>query len=116
MLTNLIAHAIKYSPEGATVIVRARRHEGGVRLSVAANGPGIEARHLPRLFERFYRVDTSRSRSLGGTGLGLAIVKHMAEAMGAIASVESVVGQGTTFHIDLKIAPEAGHPDALGGD
>lgn len=116
VLTNLIDNAIKYSPEGATVIVRARRHEGGVRLSVADNGPGIEARHLPRLFERFYRVDTSRSRSLGGTGLGLAIVKHMAEAMGAIASVESVVGQGTTFHIDLKIAPEAGHPDALGGD
>ncbi len=105
VLTNLIDNAIKYSPEGARVTVRARPRDGSVRVSVEDNGPGIEARHLPRLFERFYRVDTSRSRSLGGTGLGLAIVKHMCEAMRATVSVESAVGQGTTFHVDLRRAP-----------
>lgn len=107
VLTNLIDNAIKYSPEGATVTVRAApRGTDAVRVSVEDNGPGIEARHLPRLFERFYRVDASRSRQLGGTGLGLAIVKHLAEAMGATVSVESTPGVGTTFHVDLRTADE----------
>jgi two-component system phosphate regulon sensor histidine kinase PhoR len=104
VLTNLIENAIKYSPEGAAVTVRARRQGDRVRLSVEDNGPGIEGRHLGRIFERFYRVDTGRSRALGGTGLGLAIVRHLCEAMRAPVSVESAVGRGTTFHVDLLAA------------
>jgi two-component system phosphate regulon sensor histidine kinase PhoR len=70
-------------------------------MSVADTGPGIEPRHLPRLFERFYRVDPGRSRELGGTGLGLAIVKHLVEAMGGSVGVASTVGAGTTFTFTL---------------
>jgi len=104
VLTNLIENAVKYSPEGSRVTVRARRVGDRVRVSVEDNGTGIEARHLGRIFERFYRVDTGRSRALGGTGLGLAIVKHLGEAMRAPVSVESTVGRGTTFHVDLLAA------------
>lgn len=104
VLVNLLDNAIKYSGEGATVTVRAEARGDRVRLTVRDSGPGIEARHLPRLFERFYRVDTSRSRAEGGTGLGLAIVKHLGEAMGAAVSVESVVGAGSSFHVDLAAA------------
>lgn len=106
VLANLVDNAIKYAGEGARVAVSARASKApdgapSVRITVEDTGPGIEARHLPRLFERFYRVDTGRSRQLGGTGLGLAIVKHMAEAMGARVTVESEVGKGTRFHVDL---------------
>ena len=104
VLVNLVDNAIKYSPEGARVTLRAAAREGAVRITVEDNGPGIEERHLSRIFERFYRVDASRSRSLGGTGLGLAIVKHMCDAMGAAVSVESAVGRGTSFHVDLRAA------------
>jgi two-component system, OmpR family, phosphate regulon sensor histidine kinase PhoR len=75
-----------------------------LRLSVTDTGPGIERKHLPRLFERFYRVDSGRSRDVGGTGLGLSIVKHLAEAMGGGAAVESQVGKGTTFTVSLPRA------------
>jgi two-component system phosphate regulon sensor histidine kinase PhoR len=106
VLTNLVDNAIKYAGEGASITVRAAAlDEGCARVTVEDTGPGIEARHLPRLFERFYRVDTGRSRQLGGTGLGLAIVKHMAEAMGAKVSVESEVGKGTRFHVDIPREP-----------
>ena len=71
------------------------------------SGPGIEPRHLGRIFERFYRVDAGRSRELGGTGLGLAIVKHLIEAMGGTVRVESIVGAGTTFTFSLPTAPAA---------
>jgi two-component system phosphate regulon sensor histidine kinase PhoR len=101
VLGNLIDNAIKYAPEGSTVAIAARPHGGGVQVSVQDTGPGIEAKHLPRLFERFYRVDPGRSRQLGGTGLGLAIVKHLAEAMDASVSVESTLGRGTTFYVQL---------------
>lgn len=74
---------------------------GSVNVSVEDSGPGIAAEHLPRLFERFYRVDTARSRELGGTGLGLSIVKHLAESMGAVVSVSSRVGEGSTFAVRL---------------
>jgi two-component system phosphate regulon sensor histidine kinase PhoR len=103
ILTNLVDNAIKYSPEGATVRLVAGPRDGGVRVSVRDTGMGIEAKHLPRLFERFYRVDPGRSRQLGGTGLGLAIVKHLGEAIGARVSVESTLGAGTTFHVDLLV-------------
>jgi two-component system phosphate regulon sensor histidine kinase PhoR len=72
-----------------------------VRVSVADEGPGIAAEHLPRLFERFYRVDKARSRQMGGTGLGLAIVKHIAQAHGGRAEVASEPGRGSTFTIIL---------------
>ncbi|MDP3277540.1 MAG: ATP-binding protein [Deltaproteobacteria bacterium] len=105
VLGNLIDNAIKYAGERASVVVRAGALEDRARVSVTDTGPGIEQRHLPRLFERFYRVDTGRSRALGGTGLGLAIVKHMAEAMGGRVQVESELGRGTTFTVELPDAP-----------
>jgi two-component system phosphate regulon sensor histidine kinase PhoR len=71
-------------------------------LSVSDMGPGIEPEHLPRIFERFYRVDKARSREVGGTGLGLAIVKHIVEAHGSKISVTSEIGKGTTFSFELK--------------
>jgi two-component system, OmpR family, phosphate regulon sensor histidine kinase PhoR len=104
VLGNLIDNAIKYSFTGAAVKISAAREEGHVRVSVSDTGPGIPAQHLPRLFERFYRVDAGRSRELGGTGLGLAIVKHLVEAMGGIVSVTSTPGAGSTFSFTLRLA------------
>lgn len=103
VLQNLLDNAVKYCP-GATITIGARRGEGTTILSVSDTGPGIEPKHLARLFERFYRVDAGRSRSLGGTGLGLSIVKHLVEAMGGTVSVSSEVGRGTTFIVELPIA------------
>lgn len=102
VLTNLVDNAIKYCGSGATVSINAVEHAEGVRLIVADTGPGIEQRHLSRIFERFYRVDAGRSRELGGTGLGLAIVKHLVEALGGTVHVESRVGEGTSFSFSLK--------------
>ena len=99
---NIIDNAIKYSSEGATTVVRLEETEGKVSLSVADMGPGIEPEHLPRIFERFYRVDKARSREVGGTGLGLAIVKHIIEAHGSKIIVTSEVGKGTSFSFELK--------------
>jgi two-component system phosphate regulon sensor histidine kinase PhoR len=101
VLTNLVDNAVKYASAGASVVVRATAEDAGLRLSVEDSGPGIEAKHLPRLFERFYRVDAGRSRDLGGTGLGLSIVKHLVEAMGGSVGVQSAVGKGTTFAVLL---------------
>jgi two-component system phosphate regulon sensor histidine kinase PhoR len=98
---NLVDNAIKYCPDNARVTICALRNGDRVQVSVADTGPGIEPRHLPRLFERFYRVDPGRSRELGGTGLGLAIVKHLVEAMGGSVRVASTVGAGTTFTFTL---------------
>jgi two-component system, OmpR family, phosphate regulon sensor histidine kinase PhoR len=75
---------------------------------VSDNGPGIAAAHLPRIFERFYRVDKARSRDQGGTGLGLSIVKHLAEGMGASVSVHSEPGKGTRFTVTVPNRPPAG--------
>lgn len=111
ILTNLVENAIKYSPDGARVVVSAKEQSGAVRVAVADTGPGIAERHLPRLFERFYRVDTGRSRELGGTGLGLAIVKHLVEAQGGTVGVESTVGKGSTFRLTFPIAkPDMASP------
>ncbi len=105
VLGNLIDNAVKYCGDGAEIAVRASPAGAGVvAVSVVDTGPGIEPKHLPRLFERFYRVDAGRSRELGGTGLGLAIVKHLVEAMGGRVRVESVFGEGTTFTLTLPSA------------
>ena len=101
VLTNLVDNAVKYCVEGATITLRAIAEESRVVISVEDTGPGIESRHLPRLFERFYRVDASRSRELGGTGLGLSIVKHLVEAMRGTVSVDSAPGRGTRFSFTL---------------
>jgi two-component system phosphate regulon sensor histidine kinase PhoR len=101
---NLIDNALKYCPEGARVTVRAAADGNMVRVAVEDNGPGIEHKHLPRLFERFYRVDAGRSRELGGTGLGLSIVKHLVEAMGGTVGVHSKPGDGATFTVTFPRA------------
>ena len=100
---NLIDNAIKYSLAGQTILVDAVRAESEVVIRVQDHGCGIGREHLPRIFERFYRVDPARSRKLGGTGLGLAIVKHIAQSHGGRATVESAVGQGSTFTIHLPL-------------
>jgi two-component system phosphate regulon sensor histidine kinase PhoR len=101
---NLLDNAIKYSESGATVQISAQREETELVIRVQDHGCGIEARHLPRLFERFYRVDKARSRDLGGTGLGLAIVRHIALAHRGTVSVQSTVGIGSTFSLRLPLS------------
>jgi two-component system phosphate regulon sensor histidine kinase PhoR len=102
-VVNLIDNAIKYSGAGAKVRVTACGDDRETVICVKDEGCGIEARHLPRLFERFYRVDKARSREQGGTGLGLAIVKHIALAHQGTVAVESTVGRGSVFSIRLPI-------------
>lgn len=104
ILANLVDNAVKYSGQEAAVTVRAAESAGGIAISVEDTGPGIEAEHLPRLFERFYRTDAGRSRDLGGTGLGLSIVKHLAEAMKGTVGVESAPGAGSRFTVVLPRA------------
>ena len=100
-LLNLVDNAIKYGPVGSVITISAWRTNNGVTLSVKDTGMGISEEHLPRLFERFYRVDKGRSRAEGGSGLGLSIVKHIALAHGGQVSVESKIGTGSTFSISL---------------
>jgi len=101
-LGNLAVNAVRYTPEGGRIQIIARRGEDGSgELSVVDSGPGIAPEHLPRLAERFYRVDGSRSRDTGGTGLGLAIVKHVAQRHGGELLIESAVGQGSRFTLRL---------------
>jgi len=100
-VVNLLDNAIKYSVADSGISVTAAIKEQEIVISVKDEGTGIEEKHLPRLFERFYRVDYARSRDMGGTGLGLAIVKHIAIAHGGSVSVESIPGHGSTFHIHL---------------
>ncbi len=102
VLTNLLSNSIKYGKEGGKTTISVEEKERSVTVIVADNGIGIEEQHLPRLFERFYRVDTARSRKKGGTGLGLSIVKHIIEAHGQTIWVESAPGQGTSFYFTLR--------------
>jgi two-component system, OmpR family, phosphate regulon sensor histidine kinase PhoR len=98
---NLIDNAVKYSGEKTRVLVSGLLNGSGIEIRVTDQGPGIEKKHLSRIFERFYRVDTARSRALGGTGLGLAIVRHIVLAHGGSVSAESTPGQGSTFTIHI---------------
>jgi two-component system, OmpR family, phosphate regulon sensor histidine kinase PhoR len=112
ILVNLLDNAIKYTHEGGSVTVRARPESEYVRVMVDDTGIGVPAAEVPRLFERFYRVDKARSRELGGTGLGLAIVKHLVLANGGEVSVESAPGEGSTFSFTLPSRP----PNAAAGE
>jgi two-component system phosphate regulon sensor histidine kinase PhoR len=104
-IVNLLDNAIRYSPEGATVKITVEKQDGEILIGVHDVGPGIPTQDLPRIFERFYRVDPSRNRALGGTGLGLAIVKHIALAHGGEVTVLSTVGKGASFVIHLPALP-----------
>jgi two-component system phosphate regulon sensor histidine kinase PhoR len=105
VLDNLVDNAIKYTPNGGRITVRWAATSDSVSFEVADTGVGIPESDLPRIFERFYRVDKARSRAVGGTGLGLAIVKHLVQAMKGHVKVESKFGKGTTFRVEL---PRAG--------
>lgn len=101
-VANLVNNAVRYTPEQGQVSVSThQREDGGLDIAVADTGPGIAAEHVPRLTERFYRVDSSRSRDTGGTGLGLSIVKHVVQRHGGELRIHSVVGQGSQFTISL---------------
>ncbi|MFO0876016.1 MAG: ATP-binding protein [Gemmataceae bacterium] len=104
ILDNLLDNALKYTPEGGRIEIRCFRHEDQVCFEVADTGIGIPGADLPRIFERFYRVDKARSREMGGTGLGLSIVKHLVQAMHGTVRAASVTGQGTTFRVALPLA------------
>jgi len=112
-MVNLVDNAIKYSGEGGTVHVTVDHDDQTLILSVADRGTGIPAQHVPRLFERFYRVDRARSREMGGTGLGLAIVKHVAQAHDGRVDVESRIGEGSTFRLVIPQPTEQGSRRAV---
>ena len=102
VLTNLIDNAIKFSPDRSKIKIYSENLEDKVRIIIEDSGPGISAKHIPRLFERFYRVDKARSRELGGTGLGLSIVKHIIELHKGTVGVESTEGLGSKFWFILS--------------
>jgi two-component system, OmpR family, phosphate regulon sensor histidine kinase PhoR len=101
LLSNLVDNALKYTPAGGSVVLRADADQQTVTLEIQDTGIGIAASEHVRIFERFYRVDRARSRDLGGTGLGLSIVKHLAQAFGGSVTVESQPGRGSTFRVQL---------------
>ena len=102
VMYNLISNAINYNKENGEVIVASEKTDGEIRISVKDTGIGIPPEHIQRIFERFYRVDTNRSRELGGTGLGLAIVKHIIEAHNTTIEVKSEIGKGSLFSFVLR--------------
>jgi two-component system, OmpR family, sensor histidine kinase SenX3 len=101
MFTNLVDNAVKYTPPGGRVEVTGGCEDSEIVIRVSDTGIGIPEGKLPRIFERFYRVDKARSKETGGTGLGLAIVKHIAENHGGRVTVESTLGEGSTFTVYL---------------
>jgi signal transduction histidine kinase len=104
VLFNLVDNAVRFTPPGGEITITARQHDGRVQVRVADTGVGIAAEHLPRVFERFYRVDASRSRDDGGTGIGLAIARSIVEGHGGRIVAESDPGHGSTFTFDLPAA------------
>jgi two-component system phosphate regulon sensor histidine kinase PhoR len=103
-VVNLVDNAVKYSDTGGVVTIEGWQEEGQVKIKVQDRGHGISKDHLPRLFERFYRVDAARSRAAGGTGLGLAIVKHIVQAHNGDVTVHSTLGEGSVFTISLPVS------------
>jgi two-component system phosphate regulon sensor histidine kinase PhoR len=120
-MMNLLDNAIKYTPEHGAITVSAEALPDGaggemMEIGVRDSGQGIPEDDLPRLFERFYRVDKARSRALGGTGLGLAIVKHLVRSMGGDVHVHSVVNEGSTFSFSVPVNDLSGAGNALAHD
>jgi two-component system phosphate regulon sensor histidine kinase PhoR len=112
-LGNLVTNAVRYTPAGGRIELRwARREDGSGLFEVQDNGPGIAREHLARLTERFYRVDSGRSRETGGTGLGLAIVKHVIQRHGGEILIDSELGKGSVFALNLPAARVRSVPDA----
>ncbi|MDQ4107003.1 MAG: ATP-binding protein, partial [Actinomycetota bacterium] len=101
MFNNLVDNAVKYTHPGGRIEVTGDSDENEVIISIADTGIGIPEEKLSRIFERFYRVDKDRSKATGGTGLGLSIVRHVAENHGGYVTVESTVGEGSTFTVHL---------------
>jgi heavy metal sensor kinase len=109
IVTNLVNNAVKYTPQGGSVTLSVRADAGGfASLAVADTGPGIPVEHLPHIFDRFYRVDSGRSRDAGGVGLGLNIAQWAAESHGGALEVVSEVGKGTTFTLKIPLAAAQG--------
>jgi signal transduction histidine kinase len=111
VIFNLVDNAVRFTPEGGEVRIEAHRHNGSIEVRVADTGVGIPPEALPRLFERFYRVDPARARGDGGTGIGLAIARSVVEAHGGTIRAESEPGRGSTFTFDLPIGLPAGSED-----
>ena len=107
VIFNLVDNAVRFTPEGGAVRIVAQQHNGSIEVRVADTGVGIPPEALPRLFERFYRVDPARARDGGGTGIGLAIARSVVEAHGGTIRAESLPGKGSTFTFDLPIASPA---------
>jgi two-component system phosphate regulon sensor histidine kinase PhoR len=101
-ISNLVMNAVRYTPAAGDIRIVLERTGGGARFLVSDTGPGILPQHLPRLTERFYRVDVGRSRESGGTGLGLSIVKHVLERYHSQLEISSIPGKGSTFSFQLK--------------
>lgn len=114
VLLNLISNAISYGNEGGELCISIVQIDNTYSLQIKDNGPGIEPEHIPRLFERFYRVEKSRNRNEGGSGLGLAIVKHIIESHGQQIQVSSSVGIGTTFTFSLEKSKATGPVSSRG--
>ena len=110
VLFNLLDNAVRLTPAGGRVTVTASSHNGSIDVVVADTGPGIPAEHLPHVFERFYRVDESRSRDDGGTGIGLAIARSVVEAHGGRIWADSEPGRGSAFTFELPVASTSGEP------
>jgi two-component system phosphate regulon sensor histidine kinase PhoR len=104
IMVNLLDNAIKYSSEGATATISAKLADDALQIDISDTGIGISEEDLPRIFERFYRVDKARSRELGGTGLGLSIVKHIVSAHSGQVWVKSEPGHGSTFSFTIPLA------------
>ncbi|HIA38958.1 MAG TPA: hypothetical protein EYN86_05570 [Planctomycetes bacterium] len=100
VLSNLVENALAYTDKGS-VVVRLADHSSLWSIEVEDSGPGIAAEHIPRLFQRFFRIDAARSRALGGTGLGLSIVRNFVERMDGAITVESTIGKGSIFRVEL---------------